>query len=473
MQRRTVVWTFAISSLALFMVVLDNLVVTTALPVIQRDLGASLEQLEWTVNAYTLPYAVLLLSGAALGDRFGRRRIFILGLALFTAASAGAALAPDIGTLIAARAIQGVGGAIVTPLSLTILAEAVGANKRGVALGAWSAVGGIAVAGGPVVGGAVVEGLSWQWIFWINVPIGLALIPLASTKLRESFGSRLPLDLPGLGLVSLGLLGLVWGLVHGHEDGWTSPGIVSALGIGAVLFVAFLLWERVAKAPMVPLRLFRNRPFAAANLASLLMYFGSFGAVFLLIQYLQVAQGYSPLQAGLRCLPWTLAPMFVAPVIGAMSDKHGGGRYMVIGLALQAIGLAWLGLELSVDAPFSALLGGLVVSGIGNGFFFAPVANVVLGAVPLEDEGKASGINNALRELGGVFGIAVLASVFSHYGSFASPQDYVDGLLPAVWIGAAVIAVAAISALWIGKGETRYHTHEPAPARTPELAMAD
>ena len=218
MQRRTVVWTFAISSLALFMVVLDNLVVTTALPAIQRDLGASLEQLEWTVNAYTLPYAVLLLSGAALGDRFGRRRIFILGLALFTAASAGAALAPDIGTLIAARAIQGVGGAIVTPLSLTILAEAVGASKRGVALGAWSAVGGIAVAGGPVVGGAVVEGLSWQWIFWINVPIGLALIPLASTKLRESFGSRLPLDLPGLGLVSLGLLGLVWGLVHGHQE---------------------------------------------------------------------------------------------------------------------------------------------------------------------------------------------------------------------------------------------------------------
>jgi EmrB/QacA subfamily drug resistance transporter len=473
MQRRTVVWTFVVSSLALFMVVLDNLVVTTALPVLQRDLGASLEQLEWTVNAYTLPYAVLLISGAALGDRFGRRRVFMLGLALFTGASAMAALAPDIGTLIAARAIQGVGGAIVTPLSLTILAEAVGESKRGVALGAWSAVGGLAVAGGPVVGGAVVEGLSWHWIFWINVPVGLALLPLAATRLRESYGKRAPLDFPGLVLISAGLLALVWGVIHGNEDGWTSAGILGALAAGAALVVAFLLWERAAKAPMVPLRLFRNRPFAAANLASLLMYFGSFGAVFLLIQYLQIAQGYSPLQAGLRCLPWTLAPMFVAPVVGALSDKHGGGRYMAVGLALQAIGLGWLGLALSVDAPFSALLGGLVVSGIGNGFFFAPVANVVLGAVPVEDEGKASGVNNALRELGGVFGIAVLASLFAHYGGFASPQDYVDGLLPAVWAGTGVIAVAALVALWIGKGETRYHAHEPALAPKPELALAD
>ena len=473
MQRRTVVWTFVVTSLALFMVVLDNLVVTSALPVLQEDLGASLEQLEWTVNAYTLPFAVLLLSGAALGDRFGRRRVFMLGLALFTGASALAAMAPDIGTLIAARAIQGVGGAIVTPLSLTILADAVGTEKRGVALGAWSAVGGLAVAAGPVVGGAVVEGLSWHWIFWINVPVGLALLPLAATRLRESYGSRAPLDLLGLALISAGLLAIVWGLIHGNEDGWTSTGIVSALGIGALLVVAFVVWEGKAKAPMVPLGLFRNRPFAAANLASLLMYFGSFGAVFLLIQFLQTAQGYSPLQAGLRCLPWTLAPMFVAPVVGALSDKHGGGRYMVVGLTLQAIGLGWLGLALSVDAPFSALLGGLVVSGIGNGFFFAPVANVVLGAVDPEEEGKASGINNALRELGGVFGIAVLASVFAHYGGFTSPQDYVDGLLPAVWIGTAVIALAAVAAVWIGKGETRYHAHEPAVPAGAELALAD
>jgi EmrB/QacA subfamily drug resistance transporter len=464
MHRRTVIWTFVISSLGLLMVVLDNLVVTTALPVIHRDLGASLEQLEWTVNAYTLPYAVLLLSGAALGDRFGRRRVFTIGLALFTGASALAALAPDVGTLIAARAIQGVGGAIVTPLSLTILADAVGAEKRGMALGAWSAVGGVAVAAGPVIGGAVVEGLSWHWIFWINVPVGLALIPLAHTKLRESHGSRLRLDLPGLGLISLGLLALVWGVIHGHEDGWTSLGILSALGAGAGLVVAFLIWEARAKAPMVPLALFKNRPFAAANVASLLMYFGSFGAVFLLVQFLQTAQGYTPLQAGLRCLPWTLAPMFVAPVVGALSDKHGGGRYMATGLTLQALGLGWLALSLSVGAPFTALLGGLLVSGIGNGFFFAPVANVVLGAVRPEDEGKASGVNNALRELGGVFGIAVLASLFAHYGSMASPQRYVDGLLPAVWAGTGVIAVAALIALAIGRGETRYHAHAPEPA---------
>src|SRR5215210_2152150 len=227
-QRRTI-WTFVATSLGLFMVVLDNLVVSTALPVIRTDLGASLEQLEWTVNAYTLTFAVLLLTGAALGDRFGRRLLFVIGLAIFTAASAGAALAPSAEWLITARALQGIGGAIVTPLTLTILSEAVPRERRGVALGAWSGIAGLAVAAGPVVGGAVVEGISWQWIFWLNVPVGLVLLPFAALRLRESRGPNDSLELPGLGLASAGLLGIVWGLVRGNQVGWASVEIVSSL----------------------------------------------------------------------------------------------------------------------------------------------------------------------------------------------------------------------------------------------------
>ncbi|TML10903.1 MAG: MFS transporter, partial [Actinobacteria bacterium] len=255
-------WTFAITSLALFMVTLDNLVVTTALPVIRRDLHATLQGLEWTVNAYTLTFAVLLLTGAALGDRFGRRLLFTIGIGLFTAASAAAALAPSIGALDAARAIQGIGGAIVTPLTLTILSAAVPAEKRGLALGAWGGIGGLAVAIGPLVGGAVVQGLSWQWIFWLNVPLGLLLMPLAWRNLSESHGSARQLDLPGLGLASAGLFGVVWGLVRANSLGWTSAEIVAALAGGAALVALFVLWELRTETPMLPMRFFRNRTFA-------------------------------------------------------------------------------------------------------------------------------------------------------------------------------------------------------------------
>ena len=328
-------WTFAITSIALFMVVLDNLVVSTALPVIRVDLGASIEELEWTVNAYTLTFAVFVLTGAALGDRFGRKRMFMLGVGIFTAASAAAALAPSADWLIAARAVQGFGAAIVTPLTLTILSAAVAREKRGLALGAWSGIAGLAVAMGPLVGGAVVDGISWQWIFWLNVPVGIVLLPLA-TLLRESTGPDKALDIPGLALASGGLLGIVWGLIHGNGDGWTSPTIVGALAVGAGLLAAFVAWELRTPQPMLPMRFFRNRAFAAANGASLLMYFGMFGSIFLLSQFFQTAQGYSPLGAGLRILPWTLMPMFVAPVAGALSDRIGGRPLMATGLALQA-----------------------------------------------------------------------------------------------------------------------------------------
>ena len=449
--RARTIWTFAITSIALFMVTLDNLVVSTALPVIRRDLHATIQGLEWTVNAYTLTFAVLLLTGAALGDRFGRKRMFVIGLAIFTVASAAAALAPSMNLLIAARAVQGMGAAIVMPLTLTILSNAVPPARRGIALGAWGGISGLAVAMGPLVGGAVVEGLSWQWIFWINVPIGLLTIPFALSRLGESRGPDRELDLPGLGLVSLGLLGVVWALIRGNSLGWTSPQIVGAFFGGVMVLVGFVLWELRSPAPMLPMRFFRNRTFAAANAASLFMFFGMFGSIFLLAQFLQTVQGYSPLQAGLRILPWTMAPIFIAPIAGAYSDRIGGRPLMAVGLSLQAIGLAWLAAVSTPTVPYADLVAPFILSGVGMALFFAPVANVVLGAVRREEEGKASGANNAIRELGGVFGVAVLASIFSSHGSYATPQSFVDGLTPAIYVGAAVVGLGAVAALMIPK----------------------
>jgi EmrB/QacA subfamily drug resistance transporter len=459
MQRGRIVWTLAITSIGLFMVVLDNLVVSTALPVIRVDLDATIEELEWTVNAYTLTFAIFLLTGAALGDRFGRRRMFAGGVGLFTLASAAAALAPSIDALIAARAIQGVGGALVMPLTLTILSDAFPAQRRGVALGLWGAIGGVAVASGPLVGGIVIEGIAWQWIFWLNVPVGIALVPLALRRLRETHGPDRALDLPGLALASVGLLGLVWGIVNGNGDGWTDLAVVGSLAGGTALLVAFVAWELRTAAPMLPMRFFRSRAFATANAASLLMNFGMFGAIFLLTQFFQTAQGYSPLESGLRVLPWTLAPMIVAPIAGALSDRIGGRPLMATGLALQAAGLAWNAAVTDPGAGYAELVGPFVVSGIGMGMFFAPLANVVLGSVRGGEEGKASGANSAVRELGGVLGVAVLASIFSQTGGYATPETFVDGLVPATYVGAAVVAVGALAALAVpGIARTRAAT---------------
>ena len=447
--RSNTIWTFAITSVALFMVTLDNLVVTTALPVIRKDLHASLSQLEWTVNAYTLTFAVLLMTGAALGDRFGRRLMFSVGIGIFTVSSALAALAPSATALDLARAAQGVGGAIVTPLTLTLLSAAVPAERRGLALGAWGGIGGLAVAIGPLVGGAVVEGISWQWIFWLNVPIGLILAPLAFLRLRESHGPAGRLDLGGLALVSAGLFGIVWGLVRANEVGWGNAEIVGSLVAGSIVLALFVLWELRTRAPMLPMRFFRNRAFTLTNVSSLFMFFGMFGSIFLLAQFFQTVQGYSPLQAGIRILPWTAMPIFIAPIAGALSDRIGGQRIMGVGLTLQALGLAWIATVSTPTVPYSELVIPFFISGIGMALFFAPVANVVLSAVRRQEEGQASGAANAIRELGGVFGVAVLASIFAHYGGYLSGQDFVDGMRPAVWVGAAVVGVGAVTAFLV------------------------
>src|SRR6478736_5759963 len=418
-------WTFAITSLALFMVTLDNLVVTTALPVIRQDLNSGLSGLEWTVNAYTLTFAVFLLTGAALGDRFGRRRMFAIGLGIFTLASAAAALAPSIATLDAARAVQGLGGAIVMPLTLTILSAAVPPARRGLALGAWGGISGLAV------------------------PIGPVLAPLALRRLKESYGPASRLDLPGVGLASAGLFGIVWGLVRGNSVGWSSPEIVGALVGGALVLAAFVLWELRTSEPMLPMRFFRNRTFALANVSSLFMFFGMFGSIFLLAQFFQTIQGYSPFQAGLRILPWTAMPIFISPIAGALSDRVGGHRLMGVGLALQAVGLAWIASVSTPTTPYSSLVLPFILSGAGMAMFFAPVANVVLSAVRRVEEGQASGANNAIRELGGVFGVAVLASIFAHYGGYTSGTTFVDGMNAAVYVGAGVVALGSVAAFAI------------------------
>jgi EmrB/QacA subfamily drug resistance transporter len=445
--------TLAIASVAIFMVTLDNLVVTTALPSIRRDLGASLEDLEWTVNGYTLAFAVFLLTGAALGDRFGRRRMFLAGIAVFTGASAIAALAPSTDALIAARALQGLGGAIVAPLTLTLLSEAFPADRRGVALGIWSGVGGLAVAMGPLVGGAIIESASWQWIFWVNVPVGLALLPAARRGLVESHGPAGRLDVPGVALATAGLLGVVYATVRGNALGWGSATVIGSYAAGFAVLVLFGLWERRAPAPMLPLRFFRSRAFAATSGVSLAMSFGIFGSIFLLAQFFQTVWGYGPLEAGLRTLPWTGMPMIVAPIAGALSDRIGSRPLMAAGLGLQAVAIVWLAAVMETDVAYATLVPAFVLGGTGMALVFSPVANAILSAVRPHEAGQASGANNAIRELGGVLGVAVLAAVFSGAGGYDSGQAFVDGLRPALWVGAAVLAAGAGAALLVpGRG---------------------
>lgn len=445
--RGPAIWALVITGAAGFMAALDNLVVTTALPVIRADLGGKLEDLEWTVNAYTLTFAVLLMFGAALGDRFGRRRLFIAGMVVFTGASAAAALSPGIDELIAARAVQGVGAAIMMPLSLTLLTVAVPAARRGMALGIYGALSGLAVASGPLIGGSLTEHISWQWIFWLNVPIGLALIPLARLRLAESTAPKAKLDVPGTLLISGGLFGIVYGLVNANAHGWTSGPVLAALVLGVVLVAVFIRHGFAAANPVLPMRLFRDRGFFGINMASLLMFVGMFGSIFLLSQFLQGVIGYSPTEAGLRMLPWTGMPMIVAPISGILSDRIGSRPVVAAGLALQAIGLGWFAMILSTDVSYAAQLPALIISGIGMGLYFAPASNALMSTVAPADQGKAAGANSALREVGGALGVAVLASVFSARGGYESGQSFTDGTVPALWIGAAAVAVAAALAL--------------------------
>jgi EmrB/QacA subfamily drug resistance transporter len=460
-------WILVLAAMAAFMTALDTLVVTTALSTIRRDLGASVEQLEWTVNAYNLSFAVLLMTAAALGDRFGRRKLFAAGIGLFVLASAACALAPSVGALIAARAVQGAGAAMVTTLALALVGAAFPPERRGAALGIFFAVNGLAVAGGPLVGGAVTQGIAWQWIFWLNVPIGLALIPLVLTRIPESHGPDAGVDLPGLALVSGGVLGIVWALVRGNTAGWLSAEVLGAFIGGLGLLAAFVAWELRARAPMLPMRFFRSRAFSAGNAAIFCAVGSLFCAVFFMSQFLQAGLGYGPLDAGLRLLPWTATLFFVAPVAGKLVDRFGERPFLVIGPLLQAVGMGWIALIADANMDYAQMIPPLMVAGVGISMSFPAAQNSVVGSVPPEAIGKAAGTNSTMRELGGALGIALGVAAFAGAGSYASPAEFSNGFVAAMGVasGLSLLAALAGAALpaWVGAG-----TLMPEPAPAPE-----
>ena len=442
---RASAWALALASAASFMAALDTLVVTTALTTIRLDLDATIEQLEWTVNAYNLSFAVFLMTAAALGDRFGRRRMFAAGLAIFALASAACALAPTAGSLIAARALQGIGAAFITTLALALVSAAFAPEQRARALGVFFAVTGLAVASGPLIGGAIAEGIAWQWIFWLNVPLGLALVPLARTRLQEGFGPDTGIDVRGLALVTAGVFGVVWGLVRGNIAGWGSPEVVGAFAAGALLLGSFVAWQLRAPEPMLPMRFFRSRAFSAGNAAIFFVLSSLFGGVFFLPQFLQTSLGFSPVEAGLGLLPWTATLFFVAPVAGALVDRLGERPFLVAGPFLQAIGLGWLALVAHADMAYGAMVAPLIVAGVGVSMSFPAAQNSVVGSVPREALGKASGTNMTMRELGGVFGIAIGVAVFTGAGSYASPAAFSDGFIAVMAVAAGLSCVAALA----------------------------
>jgi len=444
---RAQAWALGLASVASFMVVLDLQVVATALTTIRRDLGASIGQLEWTINAYTLAFAVLLLTAAALGDRFGRRRVFTAGLGLFAAGSAACALAPGAAALVAARAVQGVGAAMVLPLALALLNAAVPARRRGWAMGIFGSVTALGVVVGPLLGGAITQGLAWPWIFWLNVPIGLLTMVLARRRLAESYGPPAALDLPGAALGTGAALGLVWGLVHGSSAGWASLETTGTLAAGVVLAVAFAAWELRARAPMLPMRLFAIRGFSAGNAAAFLASASVTGAVFFMAQFLQVAQGHDPLAAGLRLLPWGVAPLLIAPQAGKLADRIGERALVVSGLVVQAAGFAWIAVLASPGLAYPALLAPMVLSGAGIALSLPPVTRAVVGSVPPGDIGKASGGFSMMRQLGAAFGVAILAAVFAASGGYASPAAFSAGVGPALAAAAGLALAGALAGL--------------------------
>ncbi len=452
-RRAIPIWLAIIAaSLPMFMATLDNLVMTNALPTIRGDLGASVEELQWFVNAYTLSFASFILMAAALGDRFGRRTVFVAGIAVFTLASVFSALSTEPWMLIIGRAVQGFGAAAIMPLSLTLLVGSVSTKFRPLAIGIWGGISGLGVALGPLIGGAVVEGISWEAIFWINVPVGIIAVPLALAALPNTFGARVRADIVGLLLVAIGVLGLVFGIVRGNDAGWDSVEVMGSLGLGAALIAAFIWWENRSPAPLLPLRLFRDRSFTVANVVGLTFSFGIFGAIFILIQYLQVVQGYTPLQAGVATMPWTIAPMFVAPLAGFIAPRVGTRILIVIGLALEAIALAWLGLTMTATTPYLEMLPAFAIAGIGMGLVFAPLSTAVLATMKQDDHAKASGTNSTLREIGVALGIAVLTAVFVGAGGSLTPTGYVDAAIPAVFVGAGALALSALISLVLPAG---------------------
>jgi EmrB/QacA subfamily drug resistance transporter len=456
-------WVVALTSAAYFMVVLDALVVITALPRMQHDLHVGLSSLQWTVNAYGIAFAAGIVTAAALGDRFGRRVVFIGGLGLFTIASAACALAPSTAELVAARTVQGLGAAAVLPLSLTILTTAFPAEKRGLIIGVYGGLAGLAVALGPIVGGAITEGLDWHWIFWVNVPIGLAVCLLGMRLLPESRGVPGRLDLGGVALVTAGVSALVWALTRANDVGWSSMEIVAGLCAGGALVAAFLWWEHRAAQPLVPLVLFANREFAIGNLTTFFLHGATFAAAFFITQEFQLARGDSPLGTGLRLLPFFGTPMIVSPLAGAASDRIGRRPIMLAGLGLQAAGYAWVAARSSMGTSWMELVGALLVAGVGISMALPTVPTAVLSAVAPEEMGTASGVNYMAQRFGTVFALAIASAVFSAHGHLGSPVAVSAGFGPALWACVCFAVLAAVSGIAMRPSHREVVAHgEPA-----------
>jgi EmrB/QacA subfamily drug resistance transporter len=438
-------WTLSLTAVAGLLVGLDALVVSTALSTIRLDLGASLEQLEWIVNAYVLCFAVLMMTAAALGDRFGRRRLFAVGLGVFAAASAACAVAPDAGSLIAARALQGAGAALIMPLALALLSDAFPPPARPRAIGIFTGVLGVSVPLGPLLGGAVVEGVSWPWIFWLNLPIAPILAALALSRIRESFGPPAALDIPGLGLVTGAAFAIVWGLVRGNAAGWSSLEALTALTAGATLTLAFVGWELRAAAPMLPMRLFRSARFSAGNAAMFLLWGSALGSLFFMAQFLQTALGHGPLTAGLGLMPWGATTAFIPPFAGVLAGRVGERPLIVAGLSLNAAAMAWIAVIAAPGLPYWQLVPPLVVSGTGIAMASPAALSSVMSSVSPQLIGKASGTFSMLRQLGGAFGVAVLVAVFAAAGGYASPEEFSDGFAAATGACAGLSLAGALA----------------------------
>ncbi len=457
-------WTLAVTALASFMVALDTLVLTSALATIGADFDAPIETLQWTVNAYNLSFAVLLLTGAALGDRFGRRRMFAGGIAIFILASMACALSGGIVSLIAARSAQGAGAALVIPLAMAILSGAFAREERARALGIFSGVTGLALIVGPAIGGFITENFGWRWIFWINCPIGLMLLAMVAARLRESFGPAVGLDMRGLGLVAAAAFAVVWGLLRGNGSGWTSAEVVTALAAGLLLTAAFIGWELRADAPMVPMRLFRARALSSGVAACFLLFAAMYGTLFLLPQFFQAAYHCGPFSAGLRLLPWTATLFVTAPFAGAAVNRVGERPLVVTGLLMQAIGLGWIAMIVGSGAAYSTVIAPLVLAGVGVSVAMPALQNSVLSSVAVVEMGKASGVFNMARFLGGVFGVALLVAVFSAGNATHLPGNFADGFAAAMRVAAALSLLGAIAGLWLPA------RHRPAAVQIPQNA---
>jgi len=470
-RQPSLAWVLVLTAAAALIVALDQLVVATALQTIREDLDASMASLEWTVSAFSLSFAALMIPAAEVGDRFGRKRTYLIGLLVFALASIGCAVAPSIGLLITARVVQGFGAALISPSALALLTAATPPTKRGAVMGVYAAVMGLAVVGGPLVGGVVTEGLAWQWIFWINVPVIAIVAPLSAVKLAEMKGGapRRP-DVFGLVLIAASMFGVTWGLVRSGPAGWSSGEVVTTLVGGAVLLLAFIVWETKATNPMLSMRMFANREFAAGNASTLLLTASLFSTVFFLAQYLQISLGNTPVGSGLRYLPWTFLLFFIPPLAGRLQDRIGPRWLIVVGLVLQGVGMLWLAYNAHQHDGYSSSVAALVISGTGTSMAMPAQQSAVMTSVPPAMMGKAAGTFSTVRQLGGALGIAVLAAVFAAHGSDLTPNGFADGFSAAMVAAALMAFGGAATGLFAPGRRTRATVTAPVSAPAPAPA---